>query len=146
MSELLEKPKKNLESKYGHSHFKSGFGINFGLREEVKLKMHVYAYTCIFRLTTSRSPKLIPKADLKWVCPYFYSNFFLKRFGQYLKKSKNGFPIVFSKSDLTGIGYIFWPNFFSEKAKHLKICLSLGGSMPDAQIKQCPLTPSPTHW
>ena len=24
--------------------------------------------------------------------------------------------------------------FFSEKAKHLKICLSLGGSMPEAQI------------
>ena len=33
--------------------------------------------------------------------------------------------------------------FFSEKAKDPKICLSLGGSMPEAQIKQCPLTPSP---
>ena len=27
---------------------------------------------------------------------------------QYLKKTKNGFPIVFSKIDLTGVGYIFW--------------------------------------
>ena len=38
--------------------------------------------------------------------------FFLKRFGQYLKKSKNGFPIVFSKSDLTGIGSFFKEFFF----------------------------------
>ena len=36
------------------------------------LKIHVYAYTCIFRLTTSQSPKLILKADLKWECQYFY--------------------------------------------------------------------------
>ena len=61
--------KKILELKYGHSHFKSAFGINFGLWEAVKLKIHVYAYTCIFSLTTSRSPKLILKADLKWECP-----------------------------------------------------------------------------
>ena len=26
---------------------------------------------------------LFPKADLKWKCPYFYSKFFLKSFGQY---------------------------------------------------------------
>ena len=38
----------------------------------------VYAYIYIFSLTTSRSPKLIPKADLKRECPYFYSNFFLE--------------------------------------------------------------------
>ena len=50
---------------YGHSHFKSAFRINFGLREVVKRKIHVYTYTRIFRLTTSQSPKLIPKADLK---------------------------------------------------------------------------------
>ena len=30
----------------------------------------------IFHSTTSRSSKLITKADLKWECPYFYSNFF----------------------------------------------------------------------
>ena len=34
--------------------------------------------------------------------------------------------------------------FFSEKVKHPKICLSLGGSMPEAQIKQCRLTTSST--
>ena len=28
----------------------------------------------------------------------------------------------------------------SEKAKLPKICLSFSGSMPEAQIKQCPLT------
>ena len=47
------------------------------------------------------------------------------------------FPIVFSKSDMTKKN--------SGKAKHPKICLSFGGSMPDAQIKQCPLTPSPKN-
>ena len=33
--------------------------------------------------------------------------------------------------------------FFHEKAKHPKKCLILGCSMQEAQIKQCPLTPSP---
>ena len=32
----------------------------------------------------------------------------------------------------------------SEKAKPPKICVSFGGCMPIAQIKQCHLTPSPT--
>ena len=30
---------------------------------------------------------------------FLFKNF-LERFGQYLKKSKNGFPVVFSKSDV----------------------------------------------
>ena len=32
-------------------------------------------------------------------------------------------------------------NFFVKKAKHPKICLSFGGSMPIAQIKRCHLPP-----
>ena len=36
------------------------------------------------------------------------------------KVKKNGFPSVFSKSDLTGVGS-FFPIFFSEKAEHPKI-------------------------
>ena len=60
-------------------------------------KKHKYVYLCILR----------PKADLKRECPYFYSKFSLKVFGQYLKKSKNGFPIIFSKNDLIGVGFIF---------------------------------------
>ena len=35
-----------------------------------------YANWRIFSLTTSRSPKLIPKADFKWICPYFNSKIF----------------------------------------------------------------------
>ena len=31
----------------------------------------------------------------------------VERFGQCLNKSKNGFPIVFSKSDLVSVGSIF---------------------------------------
>ena len=58
-------PKKNLEWKYGHFHFKSVLKINFRLREVVKLRIHVYANMCIFSLTTFRSRKLIFKADLK---------------------------------------------------------------------------------
>ena len=56
---------KKLEYKYGHSPFKSGFKINFRLREVVKLKKRKYAYFCIFSLTTSKSPKFILKANLK---------------------------------------------------------------------------------
>ena len=47
----------------------------------------------IFGLTTSQSQQLILKVDLKGEFLYLYSKFFLERFNQYLKKSKNGFPI-----------------------------------------------------
>ena len=67
--------------------------------------------------------------------------FFLKSFDLYFfKKSKNRCSIVFSKSDFTGVGSFFY-NFFSEKAEHPKICLSLGGSMPEAQIWKVPDNP-----
>ena len=36
----------------------------------------------------------------------FYSKFFSELLGQYLKKSKNGFPLVFSKSELLWQGSI----------------------------------------
>ena len=94
LTETLQK--KNLVEKYGHSHFKSAFKINFWLREVVKLKIHVFAYTCIFSLTTSKSQKLIFKADLKWGCPYFYSKFFLGSVSVSIKKSKKmDFPLYF---------------------------------------------------
>ena len=132
-------PTKNLEQKYGHFHFKSALKINFWLREVVKLKIHVFAYTCIFSLTTSWSRKLIFKADENGHISIL--NFFLERFGQYLKKSKNGLSIVFSKSDSTWVGFYFWRKKNSEKAKHPEICLSLGGSMPEAQIWKVPNYP-----
>ena len=56
-------------------------------------------------------------------------NFFLKRIGQYLKKSKNGFPIVFSKCDLAEGGHFFITIFFPEKAKHPQICQKFGGNV-----------------
>ena len=66
-----------------------------GQTENTRIRVYVY-----FQFTTSQSQKMIFKADLKWECPYFNSKFFLERFGQYLKKSKNGFLIVFSKSNV----------------------------------------------
>ena len=60
-----------------------------------------------------------------------------------IKKVKIWIFHCISKSDLTGVGYIFWQNFISEKAKLSQICLNLGGSMPEAQIQQCRRTPSP---
>ena len=62
---LTEIIQKKLEQKYGHSLFKSAFNINFQPWEVVKRKIHKNAYLRIFSLTTSRSQKLIPKADLK---------------------------------------------------------------------------------
>ena len=54
-----KRSKKNLEQKYGHSHFKTAFKTNFRLREVVKLEICKYAYLRIFSWTTSRSRKLI---------------------------------------------------------------------------------------
>ena len=64
----------------------------------ILLKIHKYVYLCIFRLTTSRSRKLIPKADLKWECPYFYSKFFFEEFRSIFKKAKKWiFHCIFKK-------------------------------------------------
>ena len=57
--------KKILEQLYEHSHLKSAFGTNFRLRKLVKLKIRKYVYLRIVSLTTSRSQKLILKADFK---------------------------------------------------------------------------------
>ena len=54
-------------------------------------------YLRIFSLTTSRSPKLILKAVLKWEGPFSYCKFFFGAFWLTTKKLKIGFTIVFSK-------------------------------------------------
>ena len=57
------------------------------------LKIHIYAYISIFSLTTS---KIDSESRFEMRMSIFqYKIFFSKSFGQYFKKSKNGFPIVF---------------------------------------------------
>ena len=68
---------------------------------------------------------------------------FFKRFVLKNGASQIGFPIVFLKCNLTKVGSFFCRKKNSEKAKHPKICVSFGGSMPITQIKWCHLTPSP---
>ena len=83
-----------------------------------------------FSLTTSRSQNLIPKSDFN---KNVHINILKKKLGrvsQYLEKFKNGFPIIFSKCDLAG-GKIFLTNFFSEKAKHLRMCPSIGVNLDE---------------
>ena len=121
--------------------FQICFKNYFRLREVVKLEIHVYTNTCIFSLTTSRSQKLIFKADLKWECPYFYSKFFCGAFPAVFKKVKKWisnciFKMWFGRGRVT-----FLAKKNSEKAKLPQICISFGGSMPIAQIKRCHLTP-----
>ena len=83
------------------------FGIIFQLQEVVKLKIRKYAYLRIFSLTTSRSQKFILKQIWNENVPITILIFFLEQFGQYFKKSKNGFPIVFSNLARKGPGFIF---------------------------------------
>ena len=66
-----------------------------------------FLYLRIFRLTTSQSQKLIPKADLKWEGPYLHLIFF-KEFYSIFLKVKNGFSILFLKSYLTWVWFNFW--------------------------------------
>ena len=76
----------------------------------------------------------------------YCSKFFFGAFRSVFKKVKKWiFHCIFKKwFDLGRV--LFLTKFFSEKAKHPKICLSFCGSMPEAQIKRCHLTPSPTKW
>ena len=55
---------------------------------------------------------------------------FLERIVQKNGVPKNGFLIVFSKSDLGG-GTHFSPKFFSEKAKHPGISPRFSGNVPE---------------
>ena len=67
--------------------------------------------TCllIFRLTTSRIQKFIPKANLKWECPYFYINFFCWKVLVNIKKNlKINFLLYFK------IVILKWPKVFKE--------------------------------
>ena len=59
------------------------------------------------RFTPSRSQNFILKEDLKWECPYYNYKKNVERFGQYLKKSKNGFPNVVSNLARKGSGVYF---------------------------------------
>ena len=52
------------------------------------------------------------------------------------------FPLYFQKVIRPLQGFIFDKKKYSVKAKHPRICPSFGGSMPEAQIKQCPLRSS----
>ena len=66
-----------------------------------------------------------------------------KEFRSIFKKVKKWISYCIFKKWFDRRRVYFFGGENSDKSKHAKICLSLGGSMPEAQIKQCPLTPSP---
>ena len=106
--------------------------INFRLWEVVKLKIHVFAYTCIFSLTISRSWKLILKADLKWECPYFYSKFFFRSVSvNILKSQKMDFPLYFQILRGRVPGFIFMREC---KFFHQMPCINLLNNRGGRQI------------
>ena len=72
----------------------------------------------------------------------YHSNFSFQEFWSIFKK-KNGFFHCIFKKWFDRRRVLFSQKKKNWKANHPKICLSLWGSMPEAQIKQCPLTPSP---
>ena len=103
-------------------------------QKRMKVKMHFF-----FSLGTSQSLKLIPNAVFNKV---LYNNNSKKNRGAICQEKwglKNGFPVVFSKCVMNVVGCSFFAKKKSENAEHPKICLSFGGSMPEAQIKRCPL-------
>ena len=65
----------------------------------------------------------------------------MERFVQKNGVPKNGFPIVFSKSDLAGGGAFFEPKSFSEKAKLPGMCPSFAGNVGETQFHQCQFIP-----
>ena len=69
-------------------------------------------------------------------------NFFcVERFVPKNGVPKNGFPIVFSKSDLAGGGAYFEPKKNSEKTKLPGMCPSFAGNVGETQFHQCPFIP-----
>ena len=68
----------------------------------------------------------------KWSNGKYKNTMSFEEFWSISKKSKNGFPIVFSKSDSTWVRFYFWQKKNSEKAKHPRISRSFVGYMPEA--------------
>ena len=74
---------KKIEYKYGHSHFKSAFGINFGLWEVVKLKIRKYAYLHNFQFDHFQNSKIYSKSRFEMRMSIFLFKKKFKTFGQY---------------------------------------------------------------
>jgi hypothetical protein len=78
--------------------FQLGFQNQFstsGSGQTENMQLSVFAY-----FQSDHFPKLFWKQIWNENVHISILKIFLERFGQYLKKSKNGFPIVFSKCDL----------------------------------------------
>ena len=76
------------------------FGMHQSLRKASQ--DHVFAY---FQFDHFPQSKINFESRFEMRMSIFLFKIFLERFGQYFKKSKNGFPIVFQKCDLAGEGW-----------------------------------------
>ena len=76
--------------------------------EPENTQIRVFAYfMCFLVWALPKVRDQIRKQFFDKVLYNYSSKFFLERFGQYLKKSKNGFPIVFSNLARKGSGVFF---------------------------------------
>ena len=90
--------------------------------------MHIFVCFLVRALNEVRDP--IRKQFCDKVLYNYCSKFFFLRFVLKNDVPKNGFLIVFSKSDFGGGGTVFSPFFVVvEKANHPRICLSFGGNV-----------------
>ena len=94
--------KWNIKDKYGPSHFKSAYRINFWLLEVVKLKMHQFpglGQLAHFQFDHSPKLKIVPKSRFEMR----RSNFFLDLIFWSVLNSKWKFPIIdFSHKSWSG--------------------------------------------
>ena len=141
---FLTKRSKNkiYNSNYIGLCVKTAFKNNFGL-PEVPQPENAWKRKWRFSISgTSHGPKLFLKAVFTqshiWLLFKKKKAFRLKKW-----RFKNWtFHCIFKMwFDHGRVTFLAKKN--SEKAKHPKICVSFGGSMPIAQIKRCHLTPSP---
>ena len=96
--------------------FRNNFLTSGSAQTEKERIMGIMGSIGIFSLITSRSRKLIPKTDLKWKDPYFYSRFFSWSVSIKNEKSKIfDFKLYLKKVILQG-GGLFLPIFFSGKS------------------------------
>ena len=76
---------------------------------------------------------------------FLFKKFFVEEFWSIFKNVKKWIFYRICKKYFDQGRVLFLTKKYSVKAKHPRICPSLGDSMPEAQIKQCPLRPSPTR-
>ena len=135
MTETLQK--KNLEQKIYKTLWEKCFRIQFGTSGSAQTRKYALSLSCVFWLGHFPRSKISFESSFLIKCYIITDlNFFLGAFRSVFKKVKKWISHCIFKMWFGRGGYIFSSKIFSEKAKHLRMCPSIGGNVGETWLRQ----------